>query len=161
MTKEEFLKYRKELLLYSATIASLVTGVLFQTGKMYVASDKVSFAIATILILGSYLLLQTIGARLNKKGVHGVQVIAWAAFILYTQTLADSEDPALWLSILSSVTSLCAIFYLVYGVLQFALSLTQKIRDMDKSQRKTMESVETVVAVVTSIAAIIISIIAL
>lgn len=161
MNKEEFLKHRKEMLLYSLTITCLIVGVLFRTNKLFIASDKVIAALSAVFILASYMLLLKIGADLNKKDIRGVQTIAWAAFLLYTKSIAVEENSALWVAIIDAISTFGAIFFLTFGSLQFVFSLINKIKAMDKKESKMIESMETVVAIVTSIAAIIISIIAL
>ena len=48
MSKEEYLKHRKEIFLYAITISCLIIGILFHCGSMRIASDKISLSLYQI-----------------------------------------------------------------------------------------------------------------
>ena len=161
MSKEEYLEHRKEISLYAITISCLIMGILFQRGSLQVASDKISSTISGFFILASYYLLLKLGKDLKQRDIHGIQSIAWASFIIYLLSYSINADTPLWLEILQAVSAAMLIFFLVDGIIRLVFSLVQKIKKMGGTQEKTVESIETVVAVVTSVAAIIISIVEL
>lgn len=161
MSKEEYLKHRKEIFLYAITISCLIIGILFHCGSMRIASDKISLTISSLFILTSYYLLLKMGKNLKQRDIHGVQAIAWASFVLYLLSISKSGDMPLWLEILQAVSTSILIYFLVDGIIRLVFSLVQKIKSLEGLQSKTVESIETVVAVVTSVAAIIISIVEL
>lgn len=161
MSKEEYLKHRKEISLYAITISCLIMGILFQCGSIRIASDRISSTISSLFILASYYLLLKLGKNLKQRDIHGIQGIAWASFLLYLSSQSISEDMPLWIEILQAISIAVLIYFLIDGIIRLVFSLVLKIKKMGGAQERTVESIETVVAVVTSVAAIIISIVEL
>lgn len=145
--------------LYSGTITCLISGALFSKEIIKIGSTQTIKIIATSLFIISYFLLLVIGKKLKEKEIYGIQEIAWAIFILFIQLWYDTTSNQLWIEIIAAITKFILIFTLVDGVILLIRSIVIKLQKMNKEQKKTIDSVEAIIATTTSVVAIIISII--
>lgn len=158
MDREAYYKNYKVFFLYSSTITCIIMGLSLHYGKLIVVSDKVSSILAMLFILAGYLLLHKIATRLKNKDIHGLRNIVWATFLLFSQGYYDSLQ-GVWWSILRVVETVILVYFLVDGIIRFIISLVSVIKTISTTDNKMIESVDTSVAIVTSMIAIIISII--
>ena len=159
MDRSTYFKNQKVFFLYSATITCIIVGVLFHYGKLEVASNKVSSILATLFILAGYLLFLKIARRLKQKEIHGLTNIVWATYLLFSQGYYRSSLQGLFWSILQAVETVVLVYFLVDGIIRFIISLVDVIKAASVTGEKTIASVDTAIAIVTSLLAIIISII--
>ena len=158
MDRETYYKNYKVFFLYSSTITCIIIGLLLHYGRMIVVSDKVSSILSAFIILAGYILLLIIAKRLKKKDIHGLSNIVWATYLLFSQGYYDSLQ-GVWWSIVLAVETVILVYFLVDGIIRFIISLVSVIKTMSTKDNKMIESVDTAVAIVTSMVAIIISII--
>lgn len=158
MTKEVYNKLKKEIWIYAATFTSLIAAILFQKGIVYIASESVSKTIALGFFSITYFLLLLIAKRLREKDIHGIQAMAWSLYTVMPLMLSNPYEVKLWFSILRTLIVVGAVFSFVDGAIRFLLSLIYIWQKNNKSdERDLLGSVESVIAVITSIIAIVIS----
>ena len=158
LNRETYFKNRKVFLLYSSMITCIIVGLFLHYGRLIFISDKISETLSLLFIFAGYILLLRIASRLKKKEIHGLSSIAWASYLLFMQSYASSFS-YLWLEVIKAVTTIVLIYFLIDGIIRFIISLISRIRTAASSEEKTIDSIDTAVAVVTSLTAIIISII--
>ena len=159
MDQDTYCKNRKVFFLYAITITCIIVGLSLHFEKMRIISEQVSQILAVLFILASYLLLLRIASRLKQKEIHGLTAIAWASLLLFGVGNTSGIEGGIWLSILHSITVIILIYFLVDGIIRFSVSLIVRTKTSAIAEEKTIDSIDTVVAIITSLAAIIISII--
>ncbi len=159
MDQDTYRKNRKVFFLYATTITCIIVGLFLHYEKMQFISEQVSQILAVLFILASYFLLLRIASRLKQKEIHGLGAIAWASLLLFGTGNTSRIAGGTWLSILHSISIIVLIYFLVDGIIRFSVSLIVRIKTSAISEEKTIDSIDTVVAIITSLAAIIISIV--
>lgn len=156
---QKYLKERRNIKFCAATITCLVMGVMLRYGCMTIISSQITQIVSIVFIYASYFMLLCIGRHIKKQGVHGIQNIAWSALIFYSLSLSSSAENVLWISIIHAITVTLCMFFLVDGIIRFGFSLVTRLKEMDKNGVESVDSIETVVAILTSLSAIVFSII--
>ena len=128
-------------------------------GKLISGYDLVTDILSMVFMFIGYFLFLKIAKRLKEKIIHGLTNIAWSSYILFIQGVNKGSSPGLYVTIISFITAVLSIYCLVDGIIRFILSLISVIKVSSATGEKTVESIDTAVAIATSLIAIVISII--
>ena len=162
MDKDIFFRNRKKILLYTNTITCFIISILFRKDIVVIYSSEVSTLIAYVFLIASYVMFMTIAFKLTNKGIYGLPAIGLASFVLQTNVAFRSFSiMKWWWHIVLAILVFYYVSTLVYGLIHLAISLVYVVKKQLTSDDKTADSIDIVVAVVTSIIALVLSIIEL
>lgn len=156
MKREEYLKIQKQVWLYAFTMTMPLAALLLNRGVIRVISDRVTASIEVLFMVATYVVLIIVANRLKHIGIHGVTASALTAMGLY-QVLQLNENIDTFWQVTKFLLSVCYIFAFVDGTIRLLLSLGHKLRDIRKTDKDNAESVESIIAIVTSLIALFIS----
>ena len=159
MNQDTYRKNRKVLFLYATTITCVVVGLMLHFGKLVCISEQISQLLTIIFILAGYYLILKIASRLKEKEIHGLTAIAWASLLLFGMGNANEFSVGPFFSVLRTVSMVVLVYFLVDGIIRFVISLVSKAKAATVAEEKTIDSIDTIVAILTSLIAIIISVI--
>jgi membrane protein len=156
MKREDYLKIQKQVWLYALTMTMPLGALLLNQGVIRVISDRVTATIEALFLVATYVMLIIIANRLKRIDIHGVTASVLAAMGLY-QVLQLNENVDTFWQVTKFLLSICYIFAFVDGTIRLLLSLGHKLRDVRKTDKENAESIESIIAIVTSLIALFIS----
>lgn len=156
MTKEEYLKIQKRIWLYALTITMAVVAFLLNRSVIEIVSTQVTVAIEVLFLVATYIMLMVIANRLKCIDIHGITALTWACMGLYQVLPLSASINPFW-QVTKFLLLLCYIFAFVDGTIRLLLSLGRKLRDIREKDKDNAESIESIIAIVTSLIALFIS----
>ena len=141
---------------HALTITLLIVAYLLKKSVIVVASDKVGVTIAAVFTFAAQIMLLKTAQNIEGVGIKGPVSIGCGAIMFYQLILFYPKEK-LWHQISILLMVLFYVFMAVYGIIELLVSLKKKLEEMKKIESKKdkgVESIESLIAIVTALVAI-------
>jgi hypothetical protein len=156
MKRETYLQIQKKIWFYALTITLVIIASLIKVGTVIIVSQEISATVSVCLFLLAYFMLIRIAEELKKKDIHGIQAVTYAFFMLNLLSQLLYCSSVAW-SIINSLSIMFLIFFMIDGIIRLILSLYCKLKEIRKVNEIDVVNAESIVAIVTSLIAVVIS----
>ena len=156
MKKDVFFKLKKKISFYALTITTLILSALLKMGIIIIVSYKISATISFCLLLVAYFMLLKIADSLKKQDIHGMTALLWSVMMLSNLISLFGKTSMFW-QITGFVLLAFFVFVAIDGIIRLILSFLYKLKEMREADEDAVINLESVVAIITSVIALVIS----